>query len=287
MTNKDYIFISYSSENVEFANHLRSLLHENGFNVWMDESGLSVGQQWWLAIEEHIQGCSALLVIMSDEAKVSHWVERELLFAESGENNKPIFPILYSGDVWSRLANLQYADMRGGLKASLPSNLVEGLRSVGVIPETDFANITENLGNQAEKRNVAAVETHPSPPEGQESDSSIIHFVVNRTIVPFSNNRRNLLKVIIDDGKAQRSVELRRDSQISLSPGSYVLRAVTTRFHAADGMVTMWGDYVPTSYEGKDDVSEPIDVNIEPKKQYTFKCDDKPSIKLLSVRNQP
>ena len=52
------------------------------------------------------------MIILSPESKASQWVARELLLAE--RLRKPIFPILYSGEVWWNLANIQYEDMREG-----------------------------------------------------------------------------------------------------------------------------------------------------------------------------
>ena len=143
-----YIFISYSSENINFARHLRELLEATGFNVWMDETSLMPSQQWWSTIEKHIMGCDAFLVIMSPEAKESDWVEREILIAEKREHRKPIFPILYSGEVWSRLGNLQYADLTGRAKSELPANLIEGLKAVGVIPQQQLVTIDFDIKSE-------------------------------------------------------------------------------------------------------------------------------------------
>ncbi|MCC6804462.1 MAG: toll/interleukin-1 receptor domain-containing protein [Anaerolineae bacterium] len=122
------IFISYSKHNIDFARHLRGLLQAAGFEVWMDEIRLSTSQHWAETLESTITGCNIFMIILSPEAKSSQWVARELMLAE--RIGKPIFPILYSGDVWWNLANIQYEDMRAGLDATLSEHLVESVEAV-------------------------------------------------------------------------------------------------------------------------------------------------------------
>ena len=120
------LFISYSTHNVDFARYVRSLLQDVGFDVWMDETKLSAGQSWTDTLEANIIHCAAFVIIMSPEAKTSDWVRRERLLAE--RQGKPIFPILYAGDSWWDLANIQYEDMRAGLKATLSPRMIDSLR---------------------------------------------------------------------------------------------------------------------------------------------------------------
>lgn len=122
------IFISYSKHNIDFARHLRGLLQDAGFEVWMDEIRLSTSQHWAETLEATITGSGIFMIILSPEAKASQWVARELMLAE--RIGKPIFPILYKGDVWWNLANIQYEDMRDGLDATLSEQLIESVEGV-------------------------------------------------------------------------------------------------------------------------------------------------------------
>lgn len=122
------IFISYSKHNIDFARHLRGLLQDAGFEVWMDEIRLSTSQHWAETIETTISGSTIFMIVLSPESKASQWVARELLLAE--RLSKPIFPILYSGDVWWNLANIQYEDMRDGLDATLSERMIESIEGV-------------------------------------------------------------------------------------------------------------------------------------------------------------
>lgn len=121
-----HIFISYSKQDIDFVRYLRAMLEAEGFAVWLDEARLTPSARWWKSIETNIETCSAFIVVMSPNAEESDWVEREILLAE--RLKKPLFPMLLAGSSWSRLANIQYEDMRAGLRAKLTAHLVESLK---------------------------------------------------------------------------------------------------------------------------------------------------------------
>jgi formylglycine-generating enzyme required for sulfatase activity len=124
-----HIFISYSKQDIGFARHLRHLLQDQGFAVWMDETRLVPSEKWWARIERNIISCAAFIVIMSSNGKESEWIEREILVAEDRSHRKPIFPVLLEGKRWARLGNLQYQDMRQGIAVmELPVDFVDGLQ---------------------------------------------------------------------------------------------------------------------------------------------------------------
>lgn len=121
-----HIFISYSKTDIDFARYLRRLLEEQGFPVWMDEIGLTASDRWWRTIEQQIDTCTAVIVIMSPDAAESDWVEREILLAE--KRKRPLYPVLLAGEAWTRLANIQFEAMTNGLRATLSPRLIAGLR---------------------------------------------------------------------------------------------------------------------------------------------------------------
>ena len=126
-----HIFISYSKKDIEFARHLRKLLQDKGFAVWMDDTKLVPSERWWSTIESNIKTCAAFIVIMSPNSQASEWVEREILVAEDEEPKKPIFPVLLAGKRWPRLANIQYEEMLGGETITdLSSDFVDALQRV-------------------------------------------------------------------------------------------------------------------------------------------------------------
>jgi hypothetical protein len=121
-----HIFISYSKQNIDFVRYLRALLENEGFAVWVDEERLAPSAKWWKAIEQNVEACGVFIVVMSPDAAESDWVEREILLAE--KLKRPIYPILLAGAPWSRLANIQYEDMRAGLRAKFSPHFLNGLR---------------------------------------------------------------------------------------------------------------------------------------------------------------
>jgi hypothetical protein len=91
----------------------------------MDEARLTPSARWWKAIEQNVETCAAFIVVMSPNAYESDWVEREILLAES--KKRPIYPVLLAGNAWSRLANIQFEDLRAGLRATLSQHFVQSL----------------------------------------------------------------------------------------------------------------------------------------------------------------
>lgn len=109
-----HIFISYSHKDKKYVEKLEQKLIEEGFNVWIDHR-IDYGSQWTQAIETAIDNCDAYIVVMSEDAKKSSWVQREMIHAE--RRKKPFFPLLLSGEFWFSLGNIQFVDLR---KSSLP-----------------------------------------------------------------------------------------------------------------------------------------------------------------------
>ncbi len=139
-----HIFISYSKQDIEFTRYLRTLLEAEGYAVWVDEARLTPSARWWKAIEQNVETCSAFVIVMSPNAYESDWVEREILLAE--KEKRPIIPVLLAGEAWSRLANIQHVDMRGGLRAKLSEHFLDTLKS-HVDPKTPEVIFTIGFGD--------------------------------------------------------------------------------------------------------------------------------------------
>ena len=119
----DYVFLSYSRDDREYALRLKRHLGGCGIRAWMDDD-VRTGEQWRQVIDDRVRRSAAVIVVMSPNALVSPWVERELNQAEACQ--RPILPLLLEGDRFSRLSNVQYEDVVG---ARMPSDdFVECLR---------------------------------------------------------------------------------------------------------------------------------------------------------------
>ena len=114
-----HVFISYSTQNRDYAYKLAKRLRDEGIEVWIDNAEIRSGDDWSQAIFAAIRAASAMIVIMTSAAQESEWVRREVLLAN--ETRKRIFPILLEGEKWDLLLHIQYADVRktGGLPPKL------------------------------------------------------------------------------------------------------------------------------------------------------------------------
>ena len=106
-----HIFISYSHKDTAYVEKLEAKLIREGFDVWVDHR-IDYGSRWTKEIEKAINTCDAYIVVMSETARESQWVERERIHAE--KRRKPFFPLLLKGDAWFELGNIQFMDVRGG-----------------------------------------------------------------------------------------------------------------------------------------------------------------------------
>ena len=95
----DYVkcFISYASEDLDFAKRLHGDLQRKGVQCWFAPESLITGDKFKMEIDEAIQHCDKLLVILSTHSVTSDWVEHEVGVARHKESNGKrdvIMPIL-------------------------------------------------------------------------------------------------------------------------------------------------------------------------------------------------
>jgi hypothetical protein len=103
------VFISYSRADTEFADLLQRLLVSKGYDAWLDRRSIDAGSRWDNAIEQAIQGCTHLLVILSPEAAASQNVSDEWNYGL--EEKKTVIPLSYRAcSIPMRLRRLQWID---------------------------------------------------------------------------------------------------------------------------------------------------------------------------------
>ncbi|NDJ52277.1 MAG: TIR domain-containing protein [Chloroflexi bacterium] len=105
------IFVSYSRQDADYVQRLKTFLESNGLQVWFDEQ-IEQGDQWFNEIHAAIQNSPAVIVVMSPEAEASEWVHKEILLAK--RYGKAIFPLLLHGAELPILIDLQYEDVTDG-----------------------------------------------------------------------------------------------------------------------------------------------------------------------------
>ena len=87
-----FFFISYKSEDRDFALKLKSLIEEAGFLGWMDVEKLRGGDEWKLAIDTAIEASLGVIVIITVKALRSQYVTYEWSYAKGLK--KPVLPVI-------------------------------------------------------------------------------------------------------------------------------------------------------------------------------------------------
>lgn len=90
-----YVFISYSSKNLAEAESIRNLLNRNGLQSWMAAHDIPAGARYAHVIDEAIEHCLCVLLLLTREAQESDHVDREIERAVSYK--KEIIPLRLDG----------------------------------------------------------------------------------------------------------------------------------------------------------------------------------------------
>lgn len=133
-----HIFISYSHKDKGYVHKLQKALQEEGFEVWADDR-IDYGTEWPTIIQSHLDNCDAFIVVLSETAFKSKWVQNEV--TRASRKGKPFFPLLLQGDPWLSVEATQYVDVTKGTLP--PENFYARLESVvprkkkieGALPE--------------------------------------------------------------------------------------------------------------------------------------------------------
>lgn len=119
-------FISHSHKDGDFAELLKLRIEKEGYSAWIDIERLRVGEDWRQEIDQAINDTSALIVVITPEAKESEYVTYEWAFAW-GVGVKVIPIMLKQAQFHPRLETLQHLDFTN--RAARPWNLlIEALK---------------------------------------------------------------------------------------------------------------------------------------------------------------
>jgi hypothetical protein len=140
-------FFSYSRDDSEFALRLAEDLKAARANVWLDQLDIAPGQRWARAVQDALNNCHRLLVILSPSSVGSSNVEDEVAFAL--EEHKTVIPVFYRDcKVPFQLRPFQYVDFR----ADYDRGLKTLLRTLGVEQQTVAAGAAEEVYLDPETR---------------------------------------------------------------------------------------------------------------------------------------
>lgn len=88
------IFISYSRRDQDFVRALGERLVAEGFTLWRDRVDMEGGKDWWLQIQQAIQGASDMILVMSPHSLASEVVRKEWRYAR--QVGRRVIPVLAS-----------------------------------------------------------------------------------------------------------------------------------------------------------------------------------------------
>lgn len=150
-----HIFISYSQADSDFSEILHNKLEQNGFTIWRDVAGLRAGDEWRKGIDEAIRQASALIVVMTPEAKASEYVTYEWAFAW-GAGVKLIPLLLKQTELHPRLGSLQHLEFmhRQARPWAALIELLKGAEALEPVVEKPQAPEKKVNTEDARKRNA-------------------------------------------------------------------------------------------------------------------------------------
>lgn len=148
-TNKPRIFISHAWEDKVLARRLEVKLINAGADVWVDHSGIRGGDNLPKRISDALEWCNTLLLIWSDPASKSTWVELEWTNAISLE--KAIIPCLLDDTpvpaILTNKAYLNFRNVEQGIIQLLHA-LNRARQPVTETPTTPVEKVARVLHNQ-------------------------------------------------------------------------------------------------------------------------------------------
>jgi len=140
-----YIYVSYSRRNQAEYDRMVKRLKKAGFEVWHGEAGNSA-----------IDGCSALMVLMTSQARENLEIYREWQYAL--EHGKPVLPVLLEGTVFLNYGKAPFFDMRKrktmteDMQVKLHDALLGDTDAVKAVHEDDTKETPVDLAETAAPR---------------------------------------------------------------------------------------------------------------------------------------
>jgi hypothetical protein len=71
------VFISYSNKDFNKAKDIAENCRDLGFNTWLDEDEIRLGENWQEALEKAISRSNIVFVLISKDSITSSWVNKE------------------------------------------------------------------------------------------------------------------------------------------------------------------------------------------------------------------
>lgn len=177
------LFMSYSRKDKTFAHTLASDLRASGMEVWVDLESIPTGTRWDNQIEQGIDACDDLLVILSENSARSDVVLDEVNYAL--ETQKRVLPILLGEcKVPMRLRRLESLRLGTDYQSLLERLLVE-------IQNTSTSDVlADPTYRAAGQRYIPAIAVLPFEVlGGQEADLVLSDGLLTEVVNAISTNQ--------------------------------------------------------------------------------------------------
>ncbi len=177
MGSPGHIFLSYYAGDIGFAVRLAADLKNMGVNLWADRLDVRPGEGWARAVQDAVDRCAAMMVVLSPEYAAARYCRCEL--AAASRMRRPIFPVLLRPipeaqwptalkrqqpidfSAWQQ--EKEYRDQLGKLvDAILQEN---GPAHISAVPDAEAQYLTSLLAELVEQEDSLAYATLP----GEES----------------------------------------------------------------------------------------------------------------------
>lgn len=111
MSNQPKAFISYASEDRDFAELIKMKLESKGVEIWSDIHKIQPGDEWRKQIDYGLLNSDVVIVLLNTNSAKSSYVTYEWAFALG--NGKKIIPLLLEEcEIHPRMSVLQFVDFQ-------------------------------------------------------------------------------------------------------------------------------------------------------------------------------
>ena len=137
------MFVSHASEDHELAERIATVLTQNGTPAWYDGWEIRLGDSIRQKVDEGLQDCRALLVVLTKTSVEKEWVKSEVdagfIRKFAGEGIRLMFVIAEPGvRLTPLMQTLKYTTLSGFDDSSLQGLAVEVARTLSEAPGAPF-----------------------------------------------------------------------------------------------------------------------------------------------------
>jgi hypothetical protein len=159
------IFISYSRTDTAFVDLLEADLQAHHFQTWVDRRKLEGGQEWLEVLQESIERCHVLLLVLSPEAVASRNVRIE--YRHALRQGKVLIPLEYQycSRVPMDLNGIQWIDFKRAYSLGL-NDLLNALSHIApsALEPSTSPSTQLTLATEDEEPELVIPQPAPSPP---------------------------------------------------------------------------------------------------------------------------